>query len=80
MLVCVKLFSLNIQDYEPTGSTPIRCEPEIPSNGTIESLRAMPMDTLMEEFRENHSSELHDVKESKVSQIPRPPLTQINLV
>lgn len=60
-------FQKKFMDYEPTGSTPIRCEPEVPSNGTIESDRAMPMDTLVEEFRENHSFELHDVKETKVS-------------
>ncbi|KAK1404707.1 kinesin-like protein KIN-5C [Heracleum sosnowskyi] len=79
-LRAVDTFQKKFMDYEPTGGTPIRCEPEVPSNGTIESLRAMPMDTLVEEFRENHSFESHDVKEGKVSLIPRPPLTQINQV
>ncbi|KAK6126456.1 hypothetical protein DH2020_039792 [Rehmannia glutinosa] len=66
------------QDYEPTGTTPVRCEPDIPSKGTIESLRAMPMDALQEEFRENNSYESFHVKEPKPSLIPRAPLSQIN--
>ncbi|KAF4396893.1 hypothetical protein F8388_004861 [Cannabis sativa] len=65
-------------DYEPTGSTPIRTEQDIPTKGTIESLRAMPMDSLVEEFRENNAYESFDGKELKPSLIPRSPLTQIN--
>ncbi|GFZ02508.1 P-loop containing nucleoside triphosphate hydrolases superfamily protein [Actinidia rufa] len=65
-------------DYEPTGTTPIRIEPDIPSKVTIESLRAMPMEALAEEFRENHSYESFEVKEPKPSLIPRSPLTQLN--
>ncbi|XP_062112736.1 kinesin-like protein KIN-5C [Humulus lupulus] len=65
-------------DYEPTGSTPVRTEQDIPTKGTIESLRAMPMDSLVEEFRENNSYESFDGKELKPSLIPRSPLTQIN--
>lgn len=71
-------FQKKYLDYEPTGNTPSRCEPDIPTKGTIESLRAMPMDTLLEEFRENHSFESFEGKEPKASLIPRPPLTQIN--
>ncbi|KAI5318938.1 hypothetical protein L3X38_038646 [Prunus dulcis] len=44
-------------DYEQSGSTPEKTEPEAPSKGTIESFRAMPMEALVEEFRENHSYE-----------------------
>ncbi|PON78027.1 Kinesin-like protein [Parasponia andersonii] len=65
-------------DYEPTGNTPVRSEQDIPSKGTIESLRAMPMESLLEEFRENNSYDLFDGKELKPSLIPRSPLTQIN--
>lgn len=67
-----------MQDYECTGTTPTRCESEVPTKGTIESLRAMPMETLLEEFRENNSYESFDVKELKPSLIPRSPLSQIN--
>ncbi|KAK6944046.1 Kinesin motor domain [Dillenia turbinata] len=67
-------FREDYMDYEPTGETPIRCEPDIPSKGTIEALRAMPLETLQEEFRENHSYNSFD----KTSLIPRSPLTQIN--
>ncbi|XP_057777957.1 kinesin-like protein KIN-5C [Salvia miltiorrhiza] len=70
-------FTQKYLDYEPTGSTPIRCEPDIPSKSTIESLRTMPMETLREEFRENHSFESFVVKEVKI-QAPRSPLSQIN--
>ncbi|KAI3735923.1 hypothetical protein L6452_15450 [Arctium lappa] len=42
-------------DYEPLGETPIRCESDVPSKMSIERLRAMPLENLMEEFRENHS-------------------------
>ncbi|KAJ4705284.1 Kinesin-like protein [Melia azedarach] len=71
-------FHQRYTDYEPTGTTPSRCESEVPSKGTIESLRAMPMDSLLEEFRENNSYESFEVKELKPSLIPRSPLTQIN--
>lgn len=68
----------HVQDYEPSGTTPIRCDPEVPTKGTIESLRAMPMESLVEEFRENNSYESFDGKDLKPSLIPRSPLTQIN--
>ncbi|KAI8562998.1 hypothetical protein RHMOL_Rhmol03G0079800 [Rhododendron molle] len=71
-------FQQKYMDYEPTGTTPIRSEPDIPSKGTIESLRAMPMESLVEEFRENHSYESFEVKGIKPSLIPRSPLTQLN--
>ncbi|CAL5389225.1 unnamed protein product [Camellia sinensis] len=74
----VDTFQQKYMDYEPTGTTPIRCEPDIPCKGTIESLRAMPMEALLEEFRENHSYESFEVKESKPSLIPRSPLIQLN--
>ncbi|RVX11854.1 Kinesin-like protein KIN-5C [Vitis vinifera] len=45
-------FQQRYMDYEPTGNTPTRSEPEIPSKGSIESLRAMPMEALLDEFRE----------------------------
>lgn len=68
----------NVQDYEPSGTTPVRCEPDVPSKGTIESLRAMPMEALVEEFRENYSYESFDGKELRPSLIPRSPLIQLN--
>ncbi|KAF7147454.1 hypothetical protein RHSIM_Rhsim03G0073800 [Rhododendron simsii] len=71
-------FQQKYMDYEPTCTTPIRSEPDIPSKGTIESLRAMPMESLVEEFRENHSYESFEVKGLKPSLIPRSPLTQLN--
>ncbi|KAM2878321.1 hypothetical protein FF1_013940 [Malus domestica] len=71
-------FQNHYLDYEPSGSTPEKSEPEVPSKGTIESLRAMPMEALVEEFRENHSYESLNVKELKPSLIPRSPLTQLN--
>lgn len=67
-----------MQDYEPSGTTPIRCEPDVPTKGTIESLRSLPMEALLEEFRENNPYESNDVKELKPSLIPRSPLTQLN--
>ncbi|XP_015581587.2 kinesin-like protein KIN-5C [Ricinus communis] len=73
-----KTFVQHYMDYEPTGSTPTRCEPDVPSKGTIESLRAMPMEALLEEFRENNSYESSEVKELKPSLIPRSPLVQLN--
>ncbi|KAL3825748.1 hypothetical protein ACJIZ3_021777 [Penstemon smallii] len=80
---CIKQHAIDTlqqkyMDYEPTGTTPIRSEPDIPSKGTIESLRAMPMETLQEEFRENHSFESFQVKELKPCVTPRAPLSQIN--
>ncbi|KAI3678462.1 hypothetical protein L6452_37756 [Arctium lappa] len=68
-------FQQKYMDYEPSGNTPIRSETDVPSKVSIESLRAMPMERLLEEFRENHS---FAVKESKISPTARPPLTQIN--
>ncbi|URD89170.1 KISc [Musa troglodytarum] len=69
-------FQHNFMDYEPTGETPVRSEPDVPSKGMIECLRAMPMETLLEDFRENHPYE--SSKESKPSLIPRSPLAQRN--
>ncbi|KAJ8532694.1 hypothetical protein K7X08_015583 [Anisodus acutangulus] len=74
----VETFQQKFMDYEPTGTTPIRSEADVPSKGTIESLRAMPMETLLEEFRENNSFESFQVKELKPSVIPRSPLSLIN--
>ncbi|RLM61779.1 hypothetical protein C2845_PM14G20930 [Panicum miliaceum] len=71
-----KAFQSNYKDYEPTGETPARSEPNVPSKGTIESLRAMPMETLVNEFRENHPYE--SSKEPKPSLIPRSPLATLN--
>lgn len=73
-------FSYIVQDYEPTGNTPTRSEPEIPSKGSIESLRAMPMEALLDEFRENHSYDSFEVKETRLPHLPRSPLTQINWI
>ncbi|KAJ6406701.1 hypothetical protein OIU84_010250 [Salix udensis] len=56
-------FEQRYMDYESTGTTPVRIEPDVPSKGTIESLRAMPMENLLEEFRENNSYESMEVKE-----------------
>lgn len=67
-----------MQDYEPTGNTPVRCDTDIPSKMAIESLRATPMETLMEEFRESNSAEAFDVKNAKISHTPRSPLAEIN--
>ncbi|KAL6859172.1 hypothetical protein ACP4OV_018174 [Aristida adscensionis] len=71
-----KAFQSNYKDYQPTGETPVRSEPEVPSKGAIESLRAMPMESLMNEFRENHPYE--SSKEPKASLIPRSPLATLN--
>nr|GMC88911.1 kinesin-like protein KIN-5C [Ipomoea batatas] len=72
-------FQQKYMEYEPTGNTPIRSEPDVPSNGNIESLRAMPMEVLMEEFRENHSfDDSFKGKEQKPSLIPRSPFSHIN--
>ncbi|KAK7337255.1 hypothetical protein VNO77_17820 [Canavalia gladiata] len=71
-------FQQQYRDYEPSGTTPIRCEPDFPTKGTIESLRSLPMEALLEEFRENNPYESYDVKELKPSLIPRSPLSQLN--
>ncbi|CAI9301085.1 unnamed protein product [Lactuca saligna] len=68
-------FHQKYMDYEATGNTPVRSDTDVPSKMSIESLRAMPMESLMEEFRENHSFE---GKDSKISPATRPPLAQIN--
>lgn len=67
-----------MQDYEPSGNTPVRSDTDVPSKVTIESLRAMPMETLVEEFRENHSFDSFEVKETKISPTYRSPLAEIN--
>ncbi|KAK1288108.1 hypothetical protein QJS10_CPB19g00413 [Acorus calamus] len=69
-------FQDTYMDYEPSGETPTRCDPDVPSKGTIESLRAQPMEVLLEEYRENHPYE--SSKELKPSLIPRSPLIQLN--
>ncbi|KAL6005274.1 Kinesin-like protein KIN-5C [Asimina triloba] len=66
-----------MKDYEPSDTTPIRCEVDVPSKAVIESLRAMPVENLLEEFRENHPYGSAS-KEPKPSMIPRSPLVQIN--
>ncbi|XP_026426446.1 kinesin-like protein KIN-5C [Papaver somniferum] len=71
-------FQKRYMDYEPSGTTPTRSEQDVPSKGTIESLRAMPMETLLEEFRENHPYVPTPSKELKPSLIPRSPLIQLN--
>nr|GEW03252.1 kinesin-like protein KIN-5C [Tanacetum cinerariifolium] len=71
-------FQQKYMDYEPSGNTPVRCDTDVPSKVAIESLRAMPMETLLEEFRENHSFELSEVKEPKISPTSRSPLSEIN--
>ncbi|XP_010271626.1 PREDICTED: kinesin-like protein KIN-5C [Nelumbo nucifera] len=71
-------FQQRYMDYEPTGTTPTRTEPEVPTKGTIESLRSMPMEALLEEFRENNPYEPSVSKEQKPSTISRLPLSQLN--
>ncbi|CAH1446927.1 unnamed protein product [Lactuca virosa] len=71
-------FHQKYMDYEATGNTPVRSDTDVPSKMSIESLRAMPMESLMEEFRENHSYEGKDSKISPATATTRPPLTQIN--
>ncbi|KAF7820171.1 kinesin-like protein KIN-5C [Senna tora] len=71
-------FQHHYRDYEPSGTTPTRCEADVPSKATIESLRSLPVEALVEEFRENQSYESYDTKELKPSLIPRSPLTQLN--
>ncbi|KAH0721720.1 hypothetical protein KY284_006750 [Solanum tuberosum] len=74
----LETFQQRYMDYEPTGSTPVRSEPDVPSKGTIESLRTMPVESLLEEFRENNTFESFQVKVVKPSLVPRSPLSQIN--
>ncbi|XP_052172781.1 kinesin-like protein KIN-5C [Diospyros lotus] len=74
----VDAFQHKLLDYEPTGTTPTRCEPDIPTKGAVESLRAMPIESLVEEFRENHPCDSFELKEPKPSLIPRSPLIQLN--
>ncbi|XP_017977805.1 PREDICTED: kinesin-like protein KIN-5C [Theobroma cacao] len=71
-------FQQRYLDYEASGTTPTRSEQDVLSKGSIESLRAMPMEALVEEFRENNSYESFEPKELKASLIPRSPLSQIN--
>ncbi|KAI4348947.1 hypothetical protein L6164_009607 [Bauhinia variegata] len=71
-------FQQHFRDYEPSGTTPVRCEPDVPSKSTIDSLRSLPMEALLEEFRENNSFESFEVKELKPLLIPRSPLSQVN--
>ncbi|KAF5782237.1 putative transcription factor WD40-like family [Helianthus annuus] len=71
-------FQQKYMDYEPSGNTSVRCDPAVPSKDTIESLRAMPMETLLEEFRENHSFELLEVKDGKITPASQSPLAEIN--
>ncbi|ONK71285.1 uncharacterized protein A4U43_C04F6900 [Asparagus officinalis] len=70
-----KTFQNTYADYEPSGETPVRSEPDLPSKGTIESLRSMPMDALLEEFRESNP---YESSKEKPSLIPRSPLIQLN--
>ncbi|KAL4275651.1 hypothetical protein AHAS_Ahas20G0128500 [Arachis hypogaea] len=70
-------FQQHYRDYEPSGNTPVRCETDVPSKGTIESLQSLPVESLLEEFQENNSSE-SSVKELKPSLIPRSPLSALN--
>lgn len=68
------------QDYKATGETPVKSEPDLPSKGAIESLRARPMEALLEEFRENHPREAGGGggKDPKSTAIPRCPLIELN--
>ncbi|KAI4300500.1 hypothetical protein L6164_033871 [Bauhinia variegata] len=71
-------FRQQFRDYEPSGTTPTRCESDVPGKGIIDSLRSLPVEALLEEFRENNSFESFEVKELKPSLIPRSPLSQLN--
>ncbi|CAN7137735.1 unnamed protein product [Brassica rapa subsp. narinosa] len=71
-------FQQRYMEYEPTGTTPSKSEPDVPTKDTIESLRAMPVETLVEVFRENNSYESFAAKESKPQQLTRSPLSQVN--
>ncbi|XVE75941.1 hypothetical protein DITRI_Ditri12bG0132500 [Diplodiscus trichospermus] len=77
-MVCYAEPADSLHDYEPSGTTPIRSEQDVLSEGKIESLRAMPMEALVEAFRANNSYQSFEPKELKPSLIPRPPLSQIN--
>ena len=50
---------------------------DVLSKVAIESLRAMPMENLLEEFSENHSFESISGKKSRSYPALRPPLAQI---
>ncbi|KMZ74969.1 Kinesin-related protein-like [Zostera marina] len=69
-------FQQNYEEYEPSGDTPTRSETDLPSKGEIEALRSMPLDTLLNGFRENHP--YVSTKEVKPSLIPRSPLIPKN--
>nr|VDC70204.1 unnamed protein product [Brassica rapa] len=71
-------FQQRYMEYEPTGTTPSKSEPEVPTKATIESLRAKPVESLVEAFRENNSYESFAAKESKPQQLTRSPLSQVN--
>ncbi|CAN8287444.1 unnamed protein product [Cochlearia groenlandica] len=71
-------FQQTYMEYEHTGTTPSKSEPEVPTKASIESLRAMPIESLVEEFRENNSYESFVTKESKPQQLTRSPLSQVN--
>ncbi|KAG9459064.1 hypothetical protein H6P81_003572 [Aristolochia fimbriata] len=72
-------FQNQYADYEPSGTTPSRCDTDVPSKVAIESLRTIPIEALLEEFRENHPcpTATKDSKQSP-SLIPRPPLAHLN--
>ncbi|OVA10015.1 Kinesin [Macleaya cordata] len=84
-------FQQQYMDYEPSGTTPTRCEVEVPSKRKIEALRALPLESLLEDYRDNYpyenktsspSPSSFTSKEQKLSsadQIPRPPLVQLQL-
>ncbi|KAH6837815.1 P-loop containing nucleoside triphosphate hydrolases superfamily protein [Perilla frutescens var. hirtella] len=74
----IDTFREKYMDYEATGMTPVRSEPDIPSKGAIESLRTVAMEALQEEFRENHPYECFHGKEVRPSVVPRAPLSEIN--
>ncbi|XP_047966623.1 kinesin-like protein KIN-5C [Salvia hispanica] len=74
----IDTFGQKYADYEPTGMTPVRSEPDIPGKETIESLRAVPMEALQEEFRENHPFESFHAKQVRPPVAPREPLSEIN--
>ncbi|CAA6660649.1 unnamed protein product [Spirodela intermedia] len=63
--------------FQERYQTPVKSEPDLPSKGTIESLRARPMEALLEEFWENHPREAAG-KDAKSTAIPRCPLIQLN--
>ncbi|GAB2255163.1 hypothetical protein Droror1_Dr00008941 [Drosera rotundifolia] len=71
-------FVQKYMEYEPTGMTPEKHDPDVPSKGTIESLRAMPINDLMEEFRENNPYDTVIEKQAMSSPLPRSPLAEVN--